>query len=142
MVGEGGFEPPTPWSRTWGDRADFVATQSFEWCFNRLILARSRHSGMNVSPPMAVPLDPLPPWQGPVQRRLARLLHASFRPRLTATPLRFAITSPSSGCEEDSHLQAIEHARRTNRHRGSGHPLSPATPPYMRVRIRRFGGLS
>src|SRR4029077_13430826 len=28
-----------------------------------------------------------------------------------------------------------------NRHRGSGHPLSPATPPYMRVRIRRFGGL-
>jgi len=29
-----------------------------------------------------------------------------------------------------------------NRHRGSGHPLSPATPPYMRVRIRRFGGLS
>src|SRR5215831_19589560 len=29
-----------------------------------------------------------------------------------------------------------------NRHRGSGRPLSPATPPYMRVRIRRFGGLS
>ena len=27
----------------------------------------------------------------------------------------------------------------TNRHRGSGHPLSPATPPDMRVRIRRFG---
>src|SRR5205823_14751799 len=26
-----------------------------------------------------------------------------------------------------------------NRHRGSGHPLAPATPPYMRVRIRRFG---
>src|SRR5262250_2697047 len=25
-----------------------------------------------------------------------------------------------------------------NRHRGSGRPLSPATPPYMRVRIRRF----
>ncbi|MGC2331396.1 MAG: response regulator transcription factor [Candidatus Acidiferrales bacterium] len=25
-----------------------------------------------------------------------------------------------------------------NRHRGSGHPLSPATPPYMRVRVRRF----
>src|SRR5262244_790563 len=29
-----------------------------------------------------------------------------------------------------------------NRHRGNGRPLSPATPPYMRVRIRRFGGLS
>ena len=26
-----------------------------------------------------------------------------------------------------------------NRHRGSGRPLSPATPPDMRVRIRRFG---
>jgi len=30
----------------------------------------------------------------------------------------------------------------SNRHRGSGHPLSPATPPYMRVRIRRFSELS
>ena len=28
-----------------------------------------------------------------------------------------------------------------NRHRGSGHPLSPATPPDMRVRIGRFRGL-
>src|SRR5437016_183569 len=30
-------------------------------------------------------------------------------------PLRFAITSPPSGCEEDFHLQAVEHARHTNR---------------------------
>jgi len=30
--------------------------------------------------------------------RLASLLHASFRPRLATTPLRFAITSPPSGC--------------------------------------------
>ena len=29
----------------------------------------------------------------------------------------------------------------TNRHRGSGRPLSPATPPDMRVRIGRFRGL-
>jgi hypothetical protein len=29
----------------------------------------------------------------------------------------------------------------SNRHRGSGRPLSPATPPYMRVRIRRFDQL-
>jgi len=41
--------------------------------------------------------------------------HASFRLRLTATPLRFAITSPSSGCEEDFHLQAIDPAGRTNK---------------------------
>jgi hypothetical protein len=25
-----------------------------------------------------------------------------------------------------------------NRHRGNGRPSSPATPPYVRVRIRRF----
>src|ERR1035437_9283070 len=35
--------------------------------------------------------------------RLAPLLHASFRPRLATTPLRFAITSPPSGCEGDLH---------------------------------------
>ena len=47
--------------------------------------------------------------------RLAPLLNASFRPRLATTPLRFAITSPPSGCEEDSHLQAVNHARRTEK---------------------------
>src|SRR5215467_11712478 len=45
--------------------------------------------------------------------RLAPLLHASFRPRLATTPLRFTITSPPSGCEEDFHLLAVEHARHT-----------------------------
>ena len=29
-----------------------------------------------------------------------------------------------------------------DRHRGRGYPRTPATPPDMRVRIRRFGGLS
>src|SRR5713226_970928 len=53
LVGERGFEPPTPWSRTWGQGADFVVIQSFEWCFNRLILARSRQFGRNVNPPIA-----------------------------------------------------------------------------------------
>jgi hypothetical protein len=33
----------------------------------------------------------------------------------------------ASGCEEDFHLQAVDPGRRTNRHRGSGRPLSPAT---------------
>jgi len=42
LVRERGFEPPTPWSRTWGRGADFVVIQSFEWCFNRLRLAESR----------------------------------------------------------------------------------------------------
>src|SRR5918912_166381 len=45
----------------------------------------------------------------------AVLLHASFRPRLAATPLRFANPSPPSGWVEDFHLQAVEHARHTKK---------------------------
>src|SRR5271157_1394849 len=45
--------------------------------------------------------------------RLAPLLHASFRPHLAVTPLRFANPSPPSGWVEDLHLQAVNHARRT-----------------------------
>ena len=45
--------------------------------------------------------------------RLASLLHPSFKPHLTMTPLRFAITSPPSGRVEDLHLQAVKHARHT-----------------------------
>src|ERR1035438_6540474 len=41
------------------------------------------------------------------------LLHASFRPHLAVTPLRFANPSPPSGWVEDFHLQAVEHARHT-----------------------------
>ena len=48
-------------------------------------------------------------------RQVAALLHASFRPRLAATPLRFANTSPPSGCVGDLHPQAVEHARRTTK---------------------------
>src|SRR5271157_5853403 len=47
--------------------------------------------------------------------RLVRLLHASSRPRLATTPLRFAMTSPPSGCQKDFHLRAVEHARHTDR---------------------------
>ncbi len=43
----------------------------------------------------------------------AALLHASFRPRLATTPLRFANPSPPSGWIEDFHLQAVDHARHT-----------------------------
>ncbi len=48
--------------------------------------------------------------------RLAPLLRASFRPRLAASvisPLRFAVTSRPSRCEEDLHLLAVDHARHT-----------------------------
>ena len=46
--------------------------------------------------------------------RAAALLHASLRPHLTMAPLRFANPSPPSGWIEDSHLQAVDHARHTN----------------------------
>src|ERR1700674_1318259 len=63
-----------------------------------------------------LPTRPAPYASDPVLvHRLVRLLHASFRPRLATTPLRFAITSPPSGCEKDFHLRAVEHARHTNR---------------------------
>src|SRR5713226_5493904 len=45
--------------------------------------------------------------------RLASLLRASFRLHLTVMPLRFAITSRPSRCEEDLHLLADKHARHT-----------------------------
>jgi hypothetical protein len=50
--------------------------------------------------------------------RLAPLLHASFRPRLATTPLRFAMTSPPSGCQRDFHPRAVEHARHTKKPTG------------------------
>jgi hypothetical protein len=50
MVGDRGFEPPAPWSRTWGKEPNFVAIQPFEWCFNRLILAQLRQFWRNVNP--------------------------------------------------------------------------------------------
>ena len=46
-------------------------------------------------------------------RQAATLPHASSRPRLTTTPLRFANPSPPSGWVEDFHLQANIHARHT-----------------------------
>src|ERR1035441_1079078 len=61
-----------------------------------------------------LPARPAPYASYPVLvHRLASLLHASFRPHLAMTPLRFAITSPPSGCEGDFHPQAVIHARRT-----------------------------
>jgi hypothetical protein len=39
--------------------------------------------------------------------------HASFRCLLAESPLRFAITSPPSGCERDFHPPAVRHAWHT-----------------------------
>ena len=55
------------------------------------------------------------PYHPVLVHRPACLLHASFRPHLAVTPLRFARPSPPSGWSEDFHLQAVEHARRTTK---------------------------
>src|SRR5246127_2443455 len=46
-------------------------------------------------------------------RRVATLLHASFRQSLAVLPLRFTSASPPSGCTGDFHPQAVGHVRHT-----------------------------
>ena len=58
-------------------------------------------------------------------RQVAALLHASFRPHLAVTPLRFASTSPPPGCAGDSHPLAVEHARHTTQ--SARHLCMPGT---------------
>jgi hypothetical protein len=69
-----------------------------------------------------LPARPPPYASDPVfVHQLASLLRASFRPHLTASvisPLRFAITSRPSRCEEDLHLLAVKHARHTRKRAG------------------------
>ena len=72
---------------------------------------------------------------------LTSLLHASFRRPLAMTPPRFAMTSPPSVVQRDFHPRAVEYARYTI-DIGKRSPAGPVTSPYVRVRIRRFGGLS
>jgi hypothetical protein len=62
--------------------------------------------------------------------RAAALLHASFRPHLAMTPLRFANPSPPSGWIEDFHLQAVVHARHTKRKRRPRGRRSYPAPAY------------
>src|SRR5436853_815842 len=74
--------------------------------------------------------------------QFASLLHASFRPRLAAgviSPLRFAITSRPSRCEEDLHLQAVEHARHTiENHGGEEAAVANLTLRSKVGRLSRF----
>ena len=74
----------------------------------------------------------------PVHRVCGFLLHASFRPRLAATPSRFADPSPPSGWTEDLHLRAVGHARhikkRVQRHFDS-HRSSHRNFVDSRIRI-------
>jgi len=70
--------------------------------------------------------------------RLAPLIHASFRPRLATTPLRFSSPSPPPGWAGDFHPQAVEHVRHTKRRapacgsHGSPCPLRRHESPLRR----------
>jgi hypothetical protein len=66
--------------------------------------------------------------------RAAALLHASFRPHLAMTPLRFANPSPPSGWIEDFHLQAVDHARHTKKDRQCGGPSEIRSGVLIRPR--------
>src|SRR5271168_5071577 len=101
--------------------------------FNRLQRATagfttSAFDGYGLRGPL--PARPAPYASYPVLvHRLASLLHAAFRPRLATMSLRFAITSPPSGCEGDLHPKAVKHARHTNKGRpraALSHARSPA----------------
>src|SRR5437588_1045127 len=73
-----------------------------------------------------LPARPAPYASDPVfVHRFALLLRASFRPHLTVTPLRFAITSRPSRCEEDLHLLADKRYTKKGRPKTSlrTHPL-------------------
>src|ERR1700688_2655873 len=80
----------------------------------------------------------LPPYASylVLVHRLVPLLHASSRPRLATTPLRFANTSPPSGCVGDLHPQAAIHARRTNKNPGLSRGFL-----FARVEHRMSSGL-
>src|SRR4051794_8321548 len=66
--------------------------------------------------------------------RAATLLHASSGRRLAMTPLRFANPSPPSGWIEDFHLQAVDHARHTEK-RAASAGLSLKDHPLIVVEI-------
>jgi hypothetical protein len=55
----------------------------------------------------------------------AALLNASSRRHLTTTPLRFANPSPSSGCIEDFHLQAVDQCLAHNKKAPPAEPTAP-----------------
>jgi hypothetical protein len=67
--------------------------------------------------PTSTAYDPIP------VRRATTLLHASFRQRLAAMPLRFANPSPPSSWMRDFHPQVGKHAWQTEkaRHEGGRH---------------------
>ena len=68
--------------------------------------------------------------------RAAALLHASFRPHLAMTPLRFANPSPPSGWIEDFHLQAVDHARHTTQSPGRW-PGASVFDRWVRSRVMK-----
>ena len=58
------------------------------------------------------------------------------------TPLRFAITSPPSGCEGDLHPQAVNHARRTQQKRRSRSQQNPQQSKRPKPRNAQLPSIS
>ena len=85
---------------------------------------------------------PITPASYPVSvRQVAVLLHASFRPHLAVTPLRFASTSPPPGYAGDFHPQAVGHARHTKKAPQVKRPGRDLCGPYEnRTRVSALRG--
>jgi hypothetical protein len=70
--------------------------------------------------------------------RLAPLFHASFGPRLAAIALASSLGLHLHQVGQRTFTSKLLSMPSTHRHRGGGHPSTPATPPCVRVRTRRF----
>jgi hypothetical protein len=71
--------------------------------------------------------------------RLAPLIHASFRPRLATTPLRFSSPSPPPGWAGDSHPLAVEHVRHTKKKAAFARGLGTMLTRTVSLLLRRIG---
>src|SRR5438046_4566093 len=88
-----------------------------------------------------MPSDPV------LVHRLVRLLHASFRPSVAGTPLRFAMISPPSGCQGDLHpelsnmLETPKNDRRKRRSHKSAQLLN-STLSVLKIRTENQNATS
>ncbi len=79
-----------------------------------------------------VPARPAATASCPVPvRRLTHLIHASFRPRLTTTPLRFTFLHLHQAGEGTSTPQTVKHTRHTRKK-----PRHKASASFVHTRVR------
>ena len=76
------------------------------------------------------------------EQRSRREERTTMEPALCPAPASKARSSPSSSVTPATACRPDRASNKQPYEQGSGHPLAPPTPPYRRVRIRRFSKLS